>query len=583
MTTVYQRLTLAMFQRNPRTRKVVKYGKRDRHPLPLNASHFQPQVESAFNSHTHGHGVDVKWPAFADSSSASEESDSPKTPTTPQEPLRCDPQSVSSKKAKDIGRSARDWGTTFSQPNGVAHALSEICFGQNSHDRLSEGVQQAPKNDLVELWGDQVPKRPEEAALPESPAPRTRPRRHAASLPVGELVLVPSHQIEKQCASPVSDSNEISAEDSIHSQASTAIGSHADFKINSKDDMLSQRPPATSAHAYRPLAKKLVDKTSSQLRRRPSSSPRSLGKLRGDGFHASELHIGVAHNTLKRCSKPSGSLTSVFRQLELTRGPLPTVDFGDSTSKIDLAVASTRADDKRPQARIDRIGADREAARSNTSRRSTSPRIRAQNELVMAQLSSISAPARQWSLSDDSDDEDEDSVGATSRMEWAIDPEHEQSQSEDVLMDNVEDDGEDGQKVDWAGDQEYQQSQSEDLLMDNVEDGEEDGQPSTKTSACATSSKSYASLDAEGADTHVRGVTFDFRQHAPGKTPVALRGRRLVEVNDAIIEDPDMHLEAGFHPDEPASSTNTLPTWSSLADEPTCRLLAQFPQAHDVR
>ncbi|KAK3681485.1 hypothetical protein LTR37_020899, partial [Vermiconidia calcicola] len=179
-------------------------------------------------------------------------------------------------------------------------------------------------------------------------------------------------------------------------------------------------------------------------------------------------------------------------------GPLPDVEFEPSAGELKLeteqdggvpAPISEDADDARDAGKV--------AAGSATqpSRRRVSFSSRTRDDIIRAQLSSISAPERVASDSEDSDD--------------------------GIDEDLCDEDGEVLEDAEEIG------SEKETLLNDDEE-------------------------ESAGEDSNDHGVSLDFRRvQGPGQVPLSasLRRRALIEVNEAIIEVPKSdRMQEGHRP-----------------------------------
>ena len=221
---------------------------------------------------------------------------------------------------------------------------------------------------------------------------------------------------------------------------------------------------------------------------------------RGDGFDAFELVIRP-QDRLERHRKRRQPVLLGFGPLQLRSGPLPEVEFELTFNELKMKTSHDRF---KPDAVYDGdpLG-PYDSASEQRPRRRDSSRARAREQMIRAQLSSISAPERVPSESaeseDDVNEEDED---------------YTHDDNEDQAMHNE------------------QAADSDEEVMEEPELRDPD-QPT---------------IVHGHPDRRNQGVTLDFRQRASGQPPRPyLETRCLIEVNEAIVQVPDSeHYHAEY-------------------------------------
>lgn len=341
------------------------------------------------------------------------------------------------------------------------------------------------------------------------------PRRKIATptrrLPVDELFMVrtPPQQTD-YLLDPKSSFAGFQAQDPIADDSSPAPG------VNGES--VSKERPLTSIRK-RLKTPCFTHKSTSALNKKTcNQKTKSLKADRiGDGFDASELKSRPFR--VKKQRKNGTSLLRGLGALQLQSGPLPEVIF------------EARCDELKPEPSNDEasVGDSGDVAQSSipsdglqdgkTDRRVTF-RDALSDEVVRAQLSSVSAPKRVFEISSDESEEEEE---------------------DDDDDEAEEDDDSDAERRETlVGERDYDKPNG---TLDESHRGSSSVRGSTPPSFQRARS---ADLEDDSARTppvvkqsRNAGVTLDFRKSAaPGSTGQSFAGRKLMEVDEMIIDDP---------------------------------------------
>lgn len=386
-----------------------------------------------------------------------------------------------------------------------------------------------------------------------SKSSKRQPRTPARRLPVNELFLVASAPQNESLFDPASSAVRFEIQDPIKDLSSQPRRwgvSH--ISSDSADDSPKTRAPLTA------IRKRLKTSKFRHKVLKPKQTARSLfhttqtsETIVGDGFATSELHIDHRIRLRKqRKRKPATSFH--YNVLELFSGALPDVVLECSTDELQLepsggphhvsqtrdygqmqphplsikAIKETRRAST-DELQLEPLGDDHHVAQDifrrgqpySISGRSSQPVKRRvsfseRDELLVAQLSSISAPARQCS---ESDDEDE------------LDLDVQDSDEDDVGSDDLD----------------YKDAVNGELLLNKDElekNASSPDRPDEGADGCSGVVLDHdTSLDVISDQPNNSGVTLDFHKPAiPGILPRRSLGRRnLVEVDDAIVDMPE--------------------------------------------
>ncbi|KAK3721067.1 hypothetical protein LTR37_003357 [Vermiconidia calcicola] len=306
-------------------------------------------------------------------------------------------------------------------------------------------------------------------------------------IPANELVLVTSPVDDGEIHDPPSSARGVQSQDPIV-DTSSSPRKRSISPISSDDGDVKRRPSKAPLSIFkdrikapRSAFKSVADLRKKQARQVADSSGR-------DGFDDSELVVVTPRTQTRRVRQRKTQLIPQFGSLQLISGPLPDVEFEPSTGELKM---ETEQDGSVPAPISEDVGDARDAgivaaeSATHSSRRRVSFSSRIRDDIIRAQLSSISAPERVASDSEDSDDGiDEDLYDEGSEV-----------------LEDAEEIG----------------SEKETLLNHDEE----------------------ASAIQESND---HCVSLDFRRvQGPGQVPLSasLKRRALIEVNEAIIEVPD--------------------------------------------
>ncbi|EMC91861.1 hypothetical protein BAUCODRAFT_160504 [Baudoinia panamericana UAMH 10762] len=348
---------------------------------------------------------------------------------------------------------------------------------------------------------------------------------HLRRLPVSELVCVSSLPDTAAMPEPVSSAPAIHVQDPIVDSVSQGQG-HQARRFRSKQQLSA---PALKQKFLRP-----------QRRGHSFTLPflaNTTNGRQGDGFEDTERLVSYRPKQ-KRKRKCTAALT--FAALSISGGPLPEVHFDPALSDVKLEVSSAPM----PYANLNDEADPGILAKGSDglgSQRKVS--LNGRTELIMAQLSSVKAPERQYS---DSEASDEDDASENDDME----PDAVQAANEDQMNEGMTEEHEPPEQTlsPRQGTEAQLRGAMEDV--EDVVDMQSDGgvtwdfRRSRMPGAYPKSSQSRKDVNKADSD-----VSFEFRRHPmPGTYPRS--SHAMIEVNEVIEEvvDPTVRMSnhAGF-------------------------------------
>lgn len=349
------------------------------------------------------------------------------------------------------------------------------------------------------------------------------PRRRR--LPVNELLLVQSPPGNDFILDPLGKTPDPEKQDPIRDQSSQRSGEH----MSPSAPGLSSEPklmktPLTSIRKRLKLSqlkhKALRLKRTAKLAGWPVASHQRAG----DGFEAEELDLAPRAHIRKQHSRRKGLNAFLCAKLQLRAGPLPDVVFKAGIHELQVEPSDgprhvqSPHDTHSPTPEHCRSDADlpKRTLLSQCSRRRVSFCDR--DNLIRAQLSSISAPERPDSdIESDSDvDSDEDMADDDEAVEMLIAPLHDLEEG--------------AQRTDRSQPSQQDRPRAGPLALEDRQRQDERAQDIDRAAAVSNNDNA--------------GVTLDFRRPpAPGSLPKrSLKRRRLMEVEEAITDVPDVTL-----------------------------------------
>ncbi|KAK4544968.1 hypothetical protein LTR36_003873 [Oleoguttula mirabilis] len=373
----------------------------------------------------------------------------------------------------------------------------------------------------------------------------------ARRLPVNELMLVASAPQYDDPLNPRSSAPGVQTQDPIRDlSGQPRRRSISSVSSDSGNDRPTSRAPLTVIRK-RLKTPKFQHKV---LKRKQSEQsffwgPSAHVVKPGDGFDDTELHIDYRFPTRKQHKRKTRAPLS-YNVLQLASGPLPDVFFECSTDELQLEpnggphhvsqqawnwpvekqnappVVSVQDSRRRStdEVQLEPSGVEHRASRHgrgqeqpHTESERVSQRFSRRvsfsdkEQLIIAQLSSVSAPEREWSVSEDGD---EDSLSAED------DEEPDEEVEKEVLQ---------------SGSRHREGPEEEKLLSDEELSAnaalESEPPPVIPPVACAQ----HIVKEPRNA-----GVTLDFRKPAfPGAPRRSLARSRLIEVDEAIVDPPE--------------------------------------------
>ncbi|KJX96198.1 hypothetical protein TI39_contig742g00012 [Zymoseptoria brevis] len=368
---------------------------------------------------------------------------------------------------------------------------------------------------------DELPPNPTSHSGTVAKHPRSKPDRPRRHLPVDELILVasPPSPIQQNEFEQGADTEIVRVPDPI---ADTSSPAHGRTHRPDDDKEQLQEAPLT-LHRKRLRTPKFTHKSIVELRKkRRTETPRLDSKsdrIIGDGFSSTEIKTGRGSKVKSR--KVRKTLTHVLEALQLEAGPLPEVEFQDSSCELKM---EEDLDEETKCAVADQHHDDDPFGPCN----GVDERKVTFSDRVFDQLSSISAPRRVYSISSDDSDDEQDLDD--SELE-----EEEECQNEETESRPDESEVEMQPTFRPAG------------LPVPVRTPRAVGTPVINHGAQSTRSSDrhlepiMRSIEKSAKPLRVSGgVTLDFRHViTPGTGPiqVPMNKRRLMEVNDMIVDE----------------------------------------------
>jgi len=229
----------------------------------------------------------------------------------------------------------------------------------------------------------------------------------ARRLPVNELFCVASLPDDDDLFDPPSSIPGIDVLDAIMDQ------SRQDLEASERGCVIDKTTPKAPLTSIRKLSKstKYRHKSLTQLRykQRPSSlfaRAGAQGQAAGDGFELSELEITYRSRAPRQSRKCTRISALTYGVLQLSGGPLPDVNFERGADEVPLE-QDTGPDHTSIQQRRNTELSELPKLSTQSSRRTVS--FSGRNEFIVAQLSSVTAPRRHHSDSEDESEEDDES------------------------------------------------------------------------------------------------------------------------------------------------------------------------------
>ncbi|KAK1082735.1 hypothetical protein LTR33_003716 [Friedmanniomyces endolithicus] len=250
---------------------------------------------------------------------------------------------------------------------------------------------------------------PAEAPLRASKSSSKHPntKQPARRLPVNELFCVASLPDDDDLFDPPRSTPGIDVLDAIMDQ------SRQDLEASERGCVIDKTTPKAPLTSIRKLSKptKYRHKSLAQLRhkQRPSSlfaRAGAQGQAAGDGFELSKLEITYPSRAPRQSRKCTRISALTYGVLQLSGGPLPDVNFERGADEVPLE-QDTGPDHTSIQQRRNTELSELPELSTQGSRRAVS--FSGRNEFIVAQLSSVTAPRRHHSDSEDESEEDDES------------------------------------------------------------------------------------------------------------------------------------------------------------------------------
>ncbi|KAM0717355.1 hypothetical protein Q7P37_007207 [Cladosporium fusiforme] len=391
--------------------------------------------------------------------------------------------------------------------------LQDAATADNLNLSSSEGVESADA-------GERKPQ-PRERSFKKKALPKTTHVRRSR-LPLNELVLVPGADCDVSFKQRPKKDDAMLAKDPISSSM------RPDLR-----DIDSESPVATPLKrkakvSLSTIRKRLCTPTSHQKIGQKLGSSRRSAKITatggqprqfvGDGFEGADLGsirrpMAGMRGVRKRFDRDP--LLKGMQALTLASGPLPDVQFDLKTSQLEFKAGGSPHPTMEGQAPAEILDVPVVAAPSASSALRSSKRQVSfsdnVNQLIRAQLSSVSAPRREPSVSLESEDDEGDEGG------------DEDEEDDDAAADT------------YLDEDESQPGGNETASDHDAEVSPEPQSPSSNNEYLSGN----VSLTKRRVDN--AGVTLDFRRpDAPGFHQRASRSKRpLNELNETIIDDYD--------------------------------------------
>ncbi|KAK0301083.1 hypothetical protein LTR54_000650 [Friedmanniomyces endolithicus] len=229
----------------------------------------------------------------------------------------------------------------------------------------------------------------------------------ARRLPVNELFCVASLPDDDDLFDPPSSTPGIDVLDAIMDQR------RQDLEASERGCVIDKTTPKAPLTSIRKLSKstKYRHKSLTQLRhkQRPSSlfaRAGAQGQAAGDGFELSELEITYRSRAPRQSRECTRISALTYGVLQLCGGPLPDVTFERRADEFPFE-QDTSPDHTSIQQRRNTELSELPKLSTQGSRRAVS--FSGRNEFIVAQLSSVTAPRRHHSDSEDESEEDDES------------------------------------------------------------------------------------------------------------------------------------------------------------------------------
>ena len=513
------------------------YGKRPTKPLSVTANQFL-RSNDIFSTPSDAPEIgtaQAKTPR-TNRESSSDSDDSPLSDAEPSDPVQNshfankEPPSLADRNAAPVLRrgvapSPTTTGEHGRRPAQKPRRRTELPTQRTDpaiHEQATDASQRVPKTTPAA-----------KAVKAKRKAPRRKRR-----LPVNELLLVPEPCQDDKSSELRRDARTVLQEDPVSSSAFPLVDNVSSDESDSSIEPRKRKSPLTA------IRKRLKTPVSEQksfkmLRPKHGVGTRAVTadlpppKL-GDGFEASELQFSSRASLrplrmgLQRRQQP---VWEGLQALSLTAGPLPDVTFDhpSSTLKVEASTEVEKAlqfgeDDERFVADAGTPPAAQAPASVPLSRRRVSF-----SDRVFAELSSVSAPRRRYSNSDDGEGEDDEAV------ESYVDGHH-------LDADNVMDEDE------------PMLSDEERAIRPSSRHTSPTPEPQTPSHRPPPPPRLSPIADSEGIST---GVTLDFRKQGilgTFKRTRSSKSRSMVELREVIEDDyePDDEQEMLFESEPPA-------------------------------
>lgn len=348
------------------SRPLVTYGKKTGRLLPLNASQFRP---SAYDILVEPDDVDKQQkPLLADREMLATEGRSHRGMGVPAGELRSDPPAA----------------VIEGRPRRI------ILHDGNSHHCRSTDTSNNPPKPLKAIHENQPgPKTQLTSLSPETVSTTAREPSHHRRLPVQELTLIKS---------PPQGTREFTrSRTPVDAEARDPITDHTSSPTRDPVPAVTRQETRCTAHrvprnrtAHKALLK--APRAAFKSIERKLRLQHTLRAACGDGFDTSELQVRGMPK-IRRKRKPRSPSTLALARLQLTSGPLPDVEFHDYAVELDMVTDNKDITVKQPSADMAQAGFQRNRTVKHGKTHNESDDL-AKEQMIFAQLSSISAPAR---------------------------------------------------------------------------------------------------------------------------------------------------------------------------------------------
>jgi hypothetical protein len=376
------------FIRQPSSRRLITYSKKDSKLLPLNAKQFRTSVYDIPDDDSDG-----------DSSEGNIAVGS-----------RCPKNAKNSPNSVNVAGGLRTTnGQANEHPNERFHGhkinLLSVPSANDYHNSTGTGFERVPEDDN----SPQPLVRKHKATAKVKPKPRQSSTSAATAkptigrcLPVNELFLVQSPVDYTHFDSPPTSPPDIAAQDPISEHAGSPCKRAA--SPSSWEGVKAVKRGSKAPLSVLRLRLKPPPPLFKAIKRTANAETLPRG---GDGFEDNERR--VSHAKLRRQRRTTNATLQAFGSLTLSSGPLPEVEFDESG--VELKVKTVRQDEVELGVADEHDGAPSPTTRPSSfsscssSRRRVSFNDSAREKAILSQLASIKAPAREPNVSDDSNDE----------------------------------------------------------------------------------------------------------------------------------------------------------------------------------